>query len=123
MKNINDKNRLSISNIILDDQGGSQITICYKICPTLRREAHGHMPLITTNNRADTGKNKNSICFENGIWCAGFLPDQGYKARGVGYEVEISPTLRCGFVPGVIIYGQSKNSKSVGYSKQTCSHD
>ncbi len=64
-------------------------------------------------------ENKNNIWYnqrdEN--WCAGFLPSQGYKAGGVGYEVEMSPTLRCGFIPGVLIRGRSKNSKSMGCSE------
>lgn len=58
---------------------------------------------------------------EDKSWCAGFLPSQGYKARGIGYEVVMSPTLRCGFIPGVLIRDKSKNIESVGCSKQTYS--
>lgn len=33
---------------------------------------------------------------------AGFCPEQSEKTRGIGYEEEISPTLRAGATPGVI---------------------
>ena len=37
--------------------------------------------------------------------CAAFLPDQGAKARSIGYENELSPTLRTEMVPGVLLSG------------------
>jgi len=56
------------------------------------------------------------LCYNQRVesWCAGFLPSQGVKARGIGYEVQKSPTLRCGFIPRVLIRGKNKNIKSVG---------
>ena len=65
--------------------------------------------------------NKKETCYNQRVqyWCAGFLPSQGVKARGIGYEVEMAPTLRCGFIPGVLIRGRSKNIKSLGCSEQT----
>lgn len=37
--------------------------------------------------------------------CAAFLPNQGAKARSIGYENELSPTLRTEMVPGVLLSG------------------
>lgn len=73
-----------IEKIILDDQGGQQINVRSDgKSPTLRAEAHGNVPCV--------------------IQSAGFCPEQSAKTRGIGYEENISPTLRAGATPGVVI--------------------
>lgn len=36
-------------------------------------------------------------------WAAGFLPHQGAKAQGMGYEAEKAPTIRVFDTGGVLI--------------------
>ena len=68
---------------ILDDQGGSQISVRHDgKAPTLRAEMHGNVPCVMES--------------------AGFCPEQSAKTRGIGYEDENSPTLRAGVTPAVI---------------------
>lgn len=60
--------------IILDDQGGQQITVREDgVSPTLRAEMHGHPPCV--------------------IQSAAFKAGQGVKARSIGWEEEKAPTL------------------------------
>ena len=33
----------------------------------------------------------------------GFLPNQGTKAMGIGWQIEVAPTLRGGQIPGILI--------------------
>jgi DNA (cytosine-5)-methyltransferase 1 len=108
---------------ILDDQGGSQISVRSDgKCPTLRAEAHGNVPAvmepiavatqqggaeITQNGVCPTitaaagmsGNNQPWICYRES---AGFCPEQSAKTRGIGYEEEQSPTLRAGVTPAVV---------------------
>jgi DNA (cytosine-5)-methyltransferase 1 len=75
---------VALEKIILDDQGGQQINVrSDRKSPTLRAEAHGNVPCV--------------------IQSAGFCPEQSAKTRGIGYEENISPTLRAGATPGVVI--------------------
>lgn len=75
---------VALEKIILDDQGGQQINVRSDgKSPTLRVEAHGNVPCV--------------------IQSAGFCPEQSAKTRGIGYEENISPTLRAGATPGVVI--------------------
>lgn len=70
--------------IVLDDQGGQQINVRSDgKSPILRAEAHGNLPCV--------------------IQSAGFCPEPSAKTRGIGYEENISPTLRAGVTPGVVI--------------------
>lgn len=55
---------------ILNDQGGSQMSVGYGVVGTLRSQEHGHQPIV-----------------------AGFKYHQGSAAGNIGYENEISPTL------------------------------
>lgn len=55
---------------ILNDQGGSQMSVSYGVVGTLRSQEHGHQPIV-----------------------AGFKYHQGSAAGNIGYEEEISPTL------------------------------
>ena len=68
---------------VINDQGGLSINIeSNEISPTLRSEAHGNLPIV-----------------------AGFLAGQGEKAKGIGYEEEICPTLRAGgTTPSIVKY-------------------
>lgn len=60
--------------VILDDQGGGQIsTRADGKSPTLRAEMHGHPPCI--------------------VQAAGFKAGQGAQARSIGWQAERSPTL------------------------------
>ena len=69
--------------VVLDDQGGSQISVRYDgKSPTLRAEMHGNVPCV--------------------MEAAGFCPEQSAKTRGIGYEEENAPTLRAGVTPAVI---------------------
>ena len=68
---------------ILDDQGGSQISVRHDgKSPTLRAEMHGNVPCV--------------------LAAAAFCPEQSAKTRGIGYEEENSPTLRAGVTPAVV---------------------
>lgn len=59
--------------VILDDQGGWQITVRDDgISSTLRAEMHGNPPCVVS---------------------AGFKAGQGAQARGIGWEMEKTPTL------------------------------
>lgn len=74
---------LQAANLILDDQGGQQISVRTDgKSPTLRAEMHGNLPCVCS---------------------AGFKPSQGAKAKGMGFEMEKSPTLLAGQEPGVCI--------------------
>lgn len=59
--------------IILDDQGGKQISVKDNgVSPTLRAEMHGHPPCVVS---------------------AGFKAGQGAQERSIGFAEEQSPTL------------------------------
>lgn len=84
-----------IEKIILDDQGGQQINVRSDgKNHTLRAEAHGNVPCV--------------------IQSAGFCPEQSAKTRGIGYEENISPTLRAGATPGVVIVFEPGAATRVG---------
>ena len=73
----------TVDGNILDDQGGQQITVRTDgKAPTLRAETHGNLPCV--------------------LDAAGFKPSQGAKAQGIGFEMEISPTLLAGQEPAVV---------------------
>lgn len=63
---------------ILNDQGGSQMSVSYSVVGTLRSQEHGHQPIV-----------------------AGFKYHQGSAAGNIGYEDEISPTLNAQKNPAV----------------------
>ena len=59
-----------------------------------------------TLNIFDNGETRTPILIVEEIgggYCAGFKPEQSEQARGLGYEVEKSPTLTTGQVPGIVI--------------------
>ena len=68
---------------ILDDQGGSQISVRTDgKAPTLRAEMHGNVPCV--------------------MEAAGFCTEHSAKARGVGFQTECAPTLRAGVTPALV---------------------
>lgn len=67
--------------IILNDQGGSRMDVTEEVTCTLRAEAH-HPPCVMES--------------------AGFCTEHSAQSRGIGYEEEMSPTLRAGVVPAVV---------------------
>lgn len=67
--------------VCLNDQGGSRMDVTEEVTCTLRAEAH-HPPCVLES--------------------AGFCTEHSAKARGIGYEEEVSPTLRAGTVPAAV---------------------
>ena len=87
-----------VDNHILDDQGGSQITVRNDgKAPTLRAEMHGNVPCVMES--------------------AGFCTEHSAKSRSVGYEEEVSPTLRAGVTPGVV-YGVTTKGNGDAFVSQ-----
>ena len=73
--------------IVLNDQGGGRMDVTEEIACTLRAEAH-HPPVILEEPCQPAS--------------AGFCTEHSAKSRSIGYEEEISPTLRAGVVPAAI---------------------
>lgn len=67
--------------ICLNDQGGSRMDVTEEVTCTLRAEAH-HPPCVLES--------------------AGFCTEHSAQSRGIGFEEEISPTLRAGTVPAAV---------------------
>ena len=89
---------------ILDDQGGSQISVRHDgKAPTLRAEMHGNVPCV--------------------MEAAGFCPEQSAKTRGIGYEEENSPTLRAGVTPAVICKTWDARGNGDGRTANTITGD
>lgn len=70
--------------MVLNDQGGSVMNISEEVTSTLRAQDHGHPPLVFSGE--DNGS----------VFAAGFSFGQSAKARSLGYQEEVSPTLRGG---------------------------
>lgn len=68
--------------ICLNDQGGTQMDVSEDVTGTLRAQEHGHQPCV--------------------LEAAGFCTEHSADARSIGYEEELSPTLRAGVVPAAI---------------------
>jgi len=66
------------NGVVLNDQGRNRMDITNDMTSTLRAEAH-HPPCVMES--------------------AGFCTEHSAKARSIGYEEEMSPTLRAGVVP------------------------
>ncbi len=69
------------SNLCLNDQGGSRMDVTEDITSTLRATSN-HPPCVLES--------------------AGFCTEPSAKAHGIGYEKEISPTVRAETVPAVV---------------------
>ena len=67
--------------VCLNDQGGSRMDVTDDVTCTLRAEAH-HPPCVLES--------------------AGFCTEHSAQSRGIGFEEEVSPTLRAGTVPAAV---------------------
>ena len=66
---------------VINDQGGERIDVTENMTATLRAQAH-HPPIVSES--------------------VGFCTEHSANARSIGYEEEISPTLRAGTVPAAV---------------------
>ena len=69
------------NGVVLNDQGGSRMDVTHEVTATLRAEAH-HPPVV--------------------MEAAGFCTEHSAQSRSIGYEEEVSPTLRTGVVPAAV---------------------
>ena len=82
------------NGVVLNNQGGNRMDITEDVTCTLRAEAH-HPPCV--------------------IDSAGFCTEHSAKSRSIGYEKEISPTLRAGTVPGAVMFeNHSQDTRYTG---------
>ena len=77
----------------LNDQGGNRIDVTENVTATLRAEAH-HPPCVMES--------------------AGFCTEHSAKARSIGFEREISPTLRAGTVPAAVYENHGQDTRFKG---------
>lgn len=68
-------------SVCLNDQGGSRMDVTEEVTCTLRAEAH-HPPCV----------------LESAVFCT----EHSAQSRGIGFEEEVSPTLRAGTVPAAV---------------------
>ena len=80
--------------ICLNDQGGNRMDVTEEKTCTLRAEAH-HPPVVMES--------------------AGFCTEHSAKSRSIGYEEEMSPTLRAGVVPAAVCF--ENHSQDTRYRK------
>ena len=81
------------TSIVLNDQGGNRMDVTDDVTCTLRAEGH-HPPCVMES--------------------AGFCTEHSANARGIGYEVEKSPTLRAGVVPATVYENHGQDSRYTG---------
>lgn len=103
------------STLVLNDQGGQRMDVLDDKTSTLRAKAN-HPPCVMFENHSqDTrytgpldvaptvsatyGTGGNNQPF---VTTAGFCTEHSSKSRGIGYEEEVSPTLRAGTVPAAM---------------------
>jgi len=73
--------------IVLNDQGGNSINVeTGDVSPTIRAETHGNLPIV----------------------CAGFSGEMGAKAKGIGFEEELAPTLKSQGAPCALAVHQNQ---------------
>ena len=77
----------------LNDQGGNRMDVTENITATLRAEAH-HPPCVMES--------------------AGFCTEHSAKARSIGFEKEVSPTLRAGTVPAAVYENHGQDTRFKG---------
>ena len=97
--------------MVLNDQGGAQMGISYDVTSTLRAEDHQHPPLVMhePTYSLDEKMGQTYVWEEQAntlaqrdykqpqaVFSAGFSFGQSAKARSLGYQEEISPTIRGG---------------------------
>jgi DNA (cytosine-5)-methyltransferase 1 len=81
------------NGVVLNDQGGNRMDVTHEVTATLRAEAH-HPPLV--------------------MEAAGFCTEHSASSRGIGYEEEVSPTLRAGVVPAAIALDSHPADSRIG---------
>ena len=81
------------NGIVLNDQGGNRMDVTDEVTATLRAEAH-HPPVV--------------------MEAAGFCTEHSAKSRSIGYEEEMSPTLRAGVVPATVYENHSQDTRYTG---------
>lgn len=84
------ENRADKTSVVLNDQGGNRMDVTHDMTSTLRAEAH-HPPCIMES--------------------AGFCTEHSAKARSIGFEEEMSPTLRAGVVPATVYENHSQDTR------------
>lgn len=77
----------------LNDQCGNRIDVTENVTATLRAEAH-HPPCVMES--------------------AGFCTEHSAKARSIGFEKEVSPTLRAGTVPAAVYENHGQDTRFKG---------
>ena len=78
------------NGVVLNDQGGNRMDVTDDVTSTLRAEAH-HPPCIMES--------------------AGFCTEHSAQARSIGYEEEMSPTLRAGVVPATVYENHGQDTR------------
>ena len=81
------------NGIVLNDQGGNRMDVTDEVTAALRAEAH-HPPVVMD--------------------AAGFCTEHSAKSRSIGYEEEMSPTLRAGVVPATVYENHSQDTRYTG---------
>lgn len=81
------------NGIVLNNQGGNRIDVTENVTATLRAEAH-HPPCVMES--------------------AGFCTEHSAKARSIGFEKEVSPTLRAGTVPAAVYENHGQDTRFKG---------
>ena len=79
--------------VCLNDQGGNRTDVTEDITSTLRAESH-HPPCV-----ADA---------------AGFCTEHSANSRSIGYEQEVSPSLRAGTVPATVYENHGQDTRFKG---------
>lgn len=83
----------STGAIVLNDQGGIRMDVTVDKTCTLRAESH-HPPCVMES--------------------AGFCTEHSADSHSIGYEKEISPTLRAGTVPATVYENHGQDSRFTG---------
>lgn len=78
----------------VNPQGCSGVTVTEDSVGTLVAEDHGHHPAVAQS--------------------AGFCTEHSAKARSIGYEQEMSPTLRAGIVPATVYENHGMDARYKG---------
>lgn len=104
------------STICLNDQGGQRMDVLDNMTSTLRAKAN-HPPCVMFENHSQDTRYKEvdiaptvSATYGTGgnnqpfVTSAGFCTEHSAHSRGIGYEEEVSPTLRAGVVPATVSF-------------------
>lgn len=81
------------STVCLNDQGGNRMDVTADKTTTLRAEAH-HPPCV--------------------IDAAGFCTEHSANSRSIGFEKDVSPTLRAGAVPATVYENHGQDTRYKG---------